>query len=135
MSPLKPPPGSLEGFPAFRPSLTTPLFRIHRADRSPWWFSYSSPCTAREARAFGITAAIHSQPDYELPQIWAGAFHRAGFGGVRYLASHDPAQTHAAIAFFGKARESSFPIERTEPIPPALTDDAATVFGLRVLPS
>jgi hypothetical protein len=37
-SQLPPPPAGLAGFPGFRSSRAS-LYRIHRARRSPWWFS------------------------------------------------------------------------------------------------
>jgi hypothetical protein len=60
-------------------------------------------CTARNARAYGITGAIHSTPDYRLTNAWAAAFAEAGFDGVRYLVSHDPAQRLVGYALFGPA--------------------------------
>lgn len=38
MSPLGAP-GELDGFPAFTPDARSALWRIHRRDRSPWWFA------------------------------------------------------------------------------------------------
>jgi hypothetical protein len=37
--PLAPPPESLEGFPAYLLLQNQRLYRIHRADREPWWFT------------------------------------------------------------------------------------------------
>lgn len=39
MSPLGPPPGDLGGFPAQELDAEQPLYRVHRSERSPWWFS------------------------------------------------------------------------------------------------
>jgi len=70
-------------------------------------------CTISAARKFGITGAIHTQPDYTVPQAWAEAFAAAGFGGIRYRVSHDPAQRELGVVLFGAAGEQSFPVRRT----------------------
>lgn len=202
MSPLARPPEGLVHFPAFVLAPGAPLFRIHRADRDPWWFSADgsgrfdlepprgtcylaadplgafvetfrctrlipeqdlrrractrlalprelrlADCAARKARMFGVTAAIHSTPDYALTRAWAAAFAAAGFDGVRYLVSHDPAQALAGCALFGErsARDG----ERSagdgeaalrppgEPVElgPDLLRQAREQFGLLALPS
>ena len=178
------------GFPSHRLAPTTPLVRIHRDDRHPWWFSHDrsgrfdlppprgtcylaedplgalvevfrytalvpevevagrristlhvrdtvslADCTSRRARAFGITAAIHSGEEYERTQAWAAAFDEAGFGGVRYLVSHDPAQRLVGVALFGAAGPADWPVASTNPIDAGVTRAAERQFGSRVLPT
>lgn len=188
--PLEKPPADLAGFPSVRLRRDAELFRIHRADRSPWWFSddgsgrfdlegdqgtcylartplgafvevfrrvnlvgepmiaarrlarLSPPqggrladCTDPVARRYGVTAAIHSQPEYALTRAWARALAAAGFVGVRYLLSHDPAQAEVGTALFGPAGEQDHPIADDGPIPTATIAEARLRFGLAVLPA
>jgi hypothetical protein len=91
-------------------------------------------CTAPGAAMFGVTAAIHASEDYVKTQTWAGAFAASGFGGVRYLVSHDPAQRHVGIALFGLAGAAGLPVHRTDPIGPGLISTAERTFGYRVIP-
>ena len=191
MSPLEAPPKELGGFPAHELGADRVLYRIHRIDRSPWWFSNDgssrfdllrgdegtcylaerqvgafvevfrtgtviaeaavrvrslallrSPastrladCTASEARGFGVTAAIHSQPDYDLTREWAQAFADAGFGGILYTLSHDPSGSELGVALFGPAGEQSLPVDGTEAIPADVVDEARARFSLVVLPT
>lgn len=191
MSPLGPPRGDLESFPAHDLDGGELLCRIHRSDRSPWWFSNDgsgrfdllrgnsgtcylgqhpvgafievfrtgtvipeievrtrrlarlqapsattlADCTASEARSFGVTGAIHSRPDYDLTRAWAQALADAGFGGILYHLSHDPAGSEIGVALFGSADEQDLPIEGTGAIPDDVLDEARTRFGLLVLPS
>lgn len=58
---------------------------------------------AERAYAFGVTAAISTQPDYTLPQRWAAALKNVGFQGVAGSCSHDPASKALNVAVFGKA--------------------------------
>ncbi|MGV8846504.1 MAG: RES family NAD+ phosphorylase [Propionicimonas sp.] len=58
---------------------------------------------ARKAASFGVTAAISTQPDYALPQLWAEALHRQGFAGLVGTCSHDPSSTALNVAVFGRA--------------------------------
>jgi len=168
LSPLGLPPDDLSRFPAFGVDRRRSLYRIHRTDAGPWWFSGDgsgrfdlrdgrgscylavtpvgafievfrvatvipeadvearslsslvpptrarlADCTVSAARKFGITGAIHTQPDYTVPQIWAKAFAAAGFGGIRYRVSHDPAQRELGAVLFGDAGEPSLPVRRT----------------------
>jgi RES domain-containing protein len=92
-------------------------------------------CTVAAARKFGITGAIHTQPDYALPQAWAKAFAASGFGGIRYRLSHDPAQRELGVALFGAAGAQTLPVRRTEPVPPAVVEEARRRFGLVVAPA
>jgi hypothetical protein len=92
-------------------------------------------CAARRARAFGITAASHTGEDYDLTQAWAAAFAAAGFDGIRYLLSHDPAQRCVGIALFGMGGLSALPVDATEVIGRDLVEQARRRFGIRVLPT
>jgi hypothetical protein len=191
VSPLAPPPDDLEGFPRVELDSERPLFRIHRLERSPWWFSYDgsgrfdlltadvrtcylaqrpvgafievfrtgtvipeaevnaralarlrvpgatelADCMSSRARSFGVTAAVHSQPNYALTQEWAQAFAAAGFGGILYRVSHDPSGSELGVALFGAAGAQDVPIENTEAIPDEILEEARIRFGLLVLPT
>lgn len=74
--------------------------------------------TARRARVFGVTGALHSTPDYALTRAWAAAFAGAGFDGVRYLLSHDPAQELVGYALFGARSEAGGPPPDEDEWPP-----------------
>lgn len=91
-------------------------------------------CTARPARSFGVTAAIHSSENYALTQAWAAAFARAGFDGVRYLLSHDPAQRLVGVALFGPEGVADWPRGRYRAIEEDRLERAERLFGIRVLP-
>jgi hypothetical protein len=191
VSPLGLPPDDLSRFPTYDLGRRELLYRLHRGDVGPWWFSSdgsgrfdliggdegacylaSSPvgafievfrtatvipeaevearslsrmvapnrtsladCTVQRARRFGITGAIHTQPDYELPQAWAKAFVEAGFGGIRYRVSHDPAQRELGVALFGSKGAQSLPVRRTEAVPADVLEEARLRFGLIVTPT
>jgi hypothetical protein len=92
-------------------------------------------CTVSAARKFGITGAIHTQPDYTAPQLWAEAFAAAGFAGIRYRVSHDPAQRELGVVLFGDAGEQVLPVRRTEPVPASVIEAARKRFGLIVAPT
>jgi hypothetical protein len=92
-------------------------------------------CTTRRARAFGVTAAIHSSEDYARTQRWAEAFADAGFDGIRYRLSHDPAQRAIGVALFGPAGSAAWPVAATAPIDDALIAAVQRRFGIRVLPT
>lgn len=96
-------------------------------------------CAARKARMFGVTAAIHSTPDFALTRAWAAAFAAAGFDGVRYLVSHDPAQRLAGHALFGDAGEAAdaarWPAGEPGEIGPGLLRQVRQLFGLLVVPA
>lgn len=180
----------LGGFPARDLDPAQTLYRVHRCERSAWWFSndgsgrfdllggksgtcYSAErpvgafievfrrethipeaevaarclaelhapasvqvadCTAPEARGFGVTAAIHSQPEYDLTREWAQAFVDAGFGGIRYLLSHDPSASEVGIALFGGTGEVPWQFE-TGPVPPEVIQEARRRFAVLVLPT
>jgi hypothetical protein len=91
-------------------------------------------CTQRAARAFGITATTNASADYTLTHPWAQAFHRSGFGGVRYFLSHDPAQQCIGIALFGATGPAVSPVHADEPIGADMIT-AAREFGILVLPT
>jgi hypothetical protein len=190
LSPLGLPPEDLTRFPTYDVDRRRSLYRIHRTDVGPWWFSgdgtgrfdlrdgrgscYLSvtpvgafievfrvgsvipeaevdarslsslvppartrlaDCTVSAARKFGITGAIHTQPDYTVPQAWAEAFAASGFGGVRYRLSHDPAQRELGIVLFGAEGEQSLPVRRTEPVAASVVETARQRFGLVVAPT
>lgn len=92
-------------------------------------------CTSPRAREFGLTAAVHSSEDYEATREWADAFAQAGFGGVRYLVSQDPAQRSVGVALFGPAGAAGWPVAATEPIRRSLVRAAHKHFGIIVLPT
>ena len=93
--------------------------------------------TSARARAYGVTAAIHSSPLYTATQSWAESAADAGFGGVRYLVSHDPSQRQVGIALFGAAGELEADADScsTGPIGHELIEAAYQKFGIRVLPT
>jgi len=188
--PLARPPADLAGFPAIILPARRVLYRIHRGDRLPWWFSsdgsgrfdlpeprgscylteeplgafvevfrdtmivsqlvvearrLSRPrvarrvrvadCTSRRARSFGVTAGIHSSPEYRVTQAWASAFTAYGFDGIRYLVSHDPAQRCVGIALFGRSGAVRGRAASTVAIPEDLIRTAADEFGILVVPA
>jgi RES domain len=92
-------------------------------------------CTASQTRRFGVTAAIHSQPDYELTHAWSRALSEAGFGGILYRLSHDPSGSELGVALFGRAGAQDLPVENSSPIPEEVLEEARTRFGLLVLPT
>jgi len=91
-------------------------------------------CTASRARRLGVTAAIHSTPDYGLCQRWAEAFAAARFAGIRYRVSHDPSMTEIGLALFGQAGvDESIAVDEDAPIPPEVVDEVRSRFGVLVL--
>jgi hypothetical protein len=189
--PLALPPDDLGRFPTYRLEARRRLYRVHRADNAPVWFSsdgsgrfdltgdrgtlylavselgalievFRSGTLVAEAevaarrlstiafdsavgiadaaigraRAYGITAEIHSSPDYELTQAWARGLASAGFAGIRYRLRHDPAQREIGIALFGASGEDrSIRAEATDVIAEALTRRLARRFGITVTPT
>jgi RES domain len=92
-------------------------------------------CTSRQARAWGITAEIHSTPRYEETQAWANAFARAGFDGVYYFLRHDPAQRLSGVVLFGPAGLSpELPTSPGQPIDKAVIEEVRRRFGIDVGP-
>ena len=92
-------------------------------------------CTESRALAFGVTAAIHSSESYARTQKWAAAFADAGFAGIRYLVSHDPAQDLAGVALFGPAGSEDRPVADTGPIGSDVIAAGRERFGIIVLPT
>ena len=97
-----------------------------------WMTSVACPGSVR-SRPFGITAAIHSTPDYDVTQAWAAAFSQAGFGGVYYRVSHDPSQQLTGIALFGPSGPFGIVVATTV-IGPELQREALREFGIQVVP-
>lgn len=91
-----------------------------------------------KALSFGITAAISTQPDYTLPQQWAGALHAAKFEGLVGTCSHDTTSRALNVAVFGPtgARVAvSGWTTRAGPVQsdPALLGELAP-YGIRIVP-
>ena len=85
------------------------------------------------AFGFGVTAEVHSIPDYRLTQSWAQALHEARFDGVHYLLRHDPSRTMAGVALFGAEGERrEWPAPDTRPFGEALLREASERLGVRV---
>jgi len=88
---------------------------------SLWYLGLPDQCraadtTVRASRGFGVTAELASMTPYDLPQRWAAAFARAGYGGVRYRVRHDPGASRA-LALFGPAGERTrWPLGRQVPV-------------------
>lgn len=90
--------------------------------------------THGRAFAFGLTAEIHSIPDYGPTQDWARALHRAGFDGVAYLLRHDPSRSLRGVARFGEQGERhDWPRAVTTPIPDEVVRQATDRLGVTVL--
>ena len=91
-------------------------------------------CTAEGARAWGVTAEIHSSPDYAQTQAWAAALAHSGFDGICYFLRHDPAQRLIGIALFGPAGSpSGYPTPDSGPIGRDLTERIKDRFGTDIL--
>lgn len=85
------------------------------------------------AFGFGVTAEVHSIPDYELTQQWARAARAAGFDGVHYLLRHDPSRSMAGVARFGPAGErQDWGTPHTRAFDEELLREAAERLGVRV---
>ena len=89
-------------------------------------------CTQARARAFDVTAEIHTTVNRDLTRDWAQAVAAEGFDGIRYFVRNDPAQHQIGIAIFGDAGEAQWPILATESIGSDLRDDVEANFGIRV---
>jgi RES domain-containing protein len=96
--------------------------------------------TSRRALAFGVTASLGADEHYDESQAFAVSAVHAGFGGIRYLLRHDPAQHLYGVALFGDAGSpattdrATWPADAASPIPDALVAEARQRFGYRVLP-
>lgn len=87
---------------------------------------------------FGITAEIFTTTDYAHTQLWASAFKKAGFHGIRYWARHDLSHTAACLALFGPAGAPKTGSGRyaTDHLPDRsdLLDELERNAGIAVLP-
>src|SRR5439155_16045864 len=115
------------------PSAEVAARRLTRLDRTRDRLLLAD-CTNPGARGFGITAATHSTPDYDLTQRWALAFADAGFDGVYSLASHDPSAGEHGIALFAEG-SPRLPIAgigstASAPIPDDVVAEVQCRFGL-----
>jgi hypothetical protein len=81
----------------------------------------------------GLTAEIHSTPDYNLTQGWALALQEAGYDGIRYKARHDPRGELASIALFGSGKPPRSSGTATA-VPVDLIHQASVTFAITVLP-
>ena len=70
-----------------------------------------------------------------MTQRWASAFAEAGFGGIRYLVSHDPARRLVGIGLFGPAASPDWPAGDSAQLGADLLTIARRRFGILVLPA
>jgi hypothetical protein len=63
---------------------------------------------ARGAAAFGVTRELQTMVPYVVPQAWARALHRAGWGAVAYGPRFTPGPG-TAVALFGDHGASAWP--------------------------
>lgn len=105
------------------------------ATLEPPWPIRPADCTVEAARAFGVTGAIHTQPDYALTRAWADAFASAGFEGIFFRLSHDPTQRELGVALFGPEGAQDLPVRHMGPIPARVLNEARRRFGLVVAPT
>ncbi|MGK2879382.1 MAG: RES family NAD+ phosphorylase [Mycobacterium sp.] len=82
-----------------------------------------------DAAQFGMTREVGTCPDYGVPQAWSAAFHRDGYGGVRYQTRFTTGSRPNAVALFDIAGERDWDRD------PAPVDgiEACTEAGLRVV--
>jgi RES domain len=106
--------------------------RLARLDLPPVLLA---DCSSGLCRELGLTAEIHSTPDYARTQAWAAALAAAGFDGIRYLLRHDPGQRLAGIALFGPGGVAERPFHPGEPIHFEVIAEAERRFGVRVTPT
>jgi len=95
--------------------------------------------TSRRALGFGVTASLGATERYDDSQAFAVHAAQAGFGGVRYLVRHDPAQQLYGIALFAPAgapgpADPVWPARDSGAIPDELIAEASGRFGYRILP-
>jgi RES domain-containing protein len=91
-------------------------------------------CTTSAARGYGVTAAIHSDPNYEICQRWAAAFHEHGFDGILYRLSHDPSGGEMGIALFRSASAAApLRVTGTAEINDALLSEVRASFTMIVV--
>lgn len=94
--------------------------------------------TSRRALQFAITAAVGADRRYDQSQAFAARAVNAGFGGIRYLVRHDPAQRLYGVALFGAPGAADQPgadwsAPDDGPIPGELAQRARALFGYRVI--
>jgi RES domain len=96
--------------------------------------------TSNRAVQYGVTAEIFTTVDYALAQLWASAFNKAGFDGIRYWARHDLAHTAACLALFGASgapkKSTGFDAAFTDHLPDRtdLLGELEEETGITVLP-
>lgn len=96
--------------------------------------------TSRRALAFGVTASLGADQNYEPSQAFAVRAVQQGFAGLRYLIRHDPAQKLLGIALFGTAdvgagESEAWPSGSEAPLSTELVSEAHRRFAYRVLPT
>jgi hypothetical protein len=97
--------------------------------------------TSRRALEFGVTASLGADENYAAGQAFAVDAVGAGLDGIRYLVRHDPAQRLYGVALFADAGSAAAdlapsPTKTTQTaIPEKLQQDAARLFGYRILPT
>jgi hypothetical protein len=82
---------------------------------------------------------LRNRQRYEESQAFAISAVHAGFGGIRYLLRHDPAQHLYGVALFGEpgtrdTADEAWPVAADAPIPDVLVADARRRLSDRVLP-
>ncbi len=85
--------------------------------------------TRKGAARFGLTTELVTVVPYDLPRRWAGAFHQAGFAGIRHELRHDPRARASGVSLFGPAGPGTHPDGHTD----RLTTHALTRAGVQVL--
>jgi len=91
-------------------------------------------CTSSHARSFGVDLALSAGADYTRTQRFAAWFRDSGFQGVRYFLRNDPTATLIGVALFGPSGEHGLPVLSTSPIDEATLNEAASMFGIQVVP-
>ena len=81
-----------------------------------------------DAAAFGVTRELGTCAGYDLPQGWAGAFHRARFAGLRYQTRFSTGTRPNGVALFDAAGQRDWPIDPA----PLSGVTACTDSGLKV---
>ena len=90
---------------------------------------------------FGIFGDLSASEDYHLSQEWGSALWQAGFNGVFYYASHDPAFRQRSIALFGPPGVHPDLLRylkddgQPEPISSSLLSEMRRSFGIEVIPA
>lgn len=87
---------------------------------------HSAHISHHDAFILGITGELTTMPSYEVPQAWAQALYKAGFGAITYRPRFSPGDS-LALALFGDAGAAQLP-SRFE----STLADAATSLGLEL---